>query len=83
MLQTLSIASSTIFDDIFDSRLREDPSGFSRDLGQEIDVVFGLDKIFGHFDLELTYGYFVPGDAFANNDDDPAMFVAVQFEWNF
>ena len=49
---------------------------------QEFDLVFGLDKLYGHLDIELDVGYFVPGHAFQNNDH-PALWVALQFEWNF
>lgn len=67
---------------IRDSRLRADPDGNDADLGQEIDLVFGFDKLWGRWDLELIYGHFIPGDAFETTDD-PADWFAAQVELNF
>ena len=44
--------------------------------------MLGLNKVFGHWDLEIDLGYFQPGDAF-ETDDDPAYWLAVQLELNF
>lgn len=67
---------------IRDSDLRADPNGLSRDIGEEIDLIVGLDDIFGHMDVEIDVGYFVPGSAFDVNDH-PALWCALQLEWNF
>ncbi len=64
------------------SRLRASPSGASRELGEEIDLVLGFDKLAERVDIEVDLGYFLPGDAFGA-DDHPALWVAVQVEWNF
>ncbi len=54
----------------------------NRDIGDEFDLVLGLDKLFDHMDVELDVGYFVPGSAFEANDH-PALWVALKLEWNF
>ncbi len=64
------------------SRLRASPGGNSTDIGQEIDLVIGLDKVWGDWDLEIDFGHFLPGAAFESNDD-PATWLAVQLEYNF
>ena len=58
-----------------------DPSGLDKELGSEIDIVIGADKLINHLDLELGMGYFFPGDAFPNAD--PAQWIRLQIEWNF
>ncbi|MFY9345255.1 MAG: alginate export family protein, partial [Planctomycetota bacterium] len=47
-----------------DSSLRTTPNGTSRDLGQELDLVFGY-RAARRFTLELVYARFEPGSAFA------------------
>ena len=47
------------------------------------DLVIGVDKFFKHLDVELDLGYFLPGEAFSDDEDDPAWWVQLQFEWNF
>lgn len=65
-----------------DTELRQRPNGLSRDLGREFDMVIGLEEVFGRFDAELDVGYFEPGSAFDTNNH-PALWVALQLEWNF
>ncbi|MCA8960505.1 MAG: alginate export family protein, partial [Planctomycetes bacterium] len=65
-----------------DSSLRASPSGLDTDIGNEIDVVVGVDDLWGRVDIELDFGYFTPGDAFLT-DDHPALWTAVQLEWTF
>jgi len=67
---------------IRDSRLRADPDGNDVDLGQEVDLVFGFDKLWRRWDLEFVYGHFLPGDAFETTGD-AAVFLALQVEMNF
>ncbi|MGE3163959.1 MAG: alginate export family protein [Planctomycetota bacterium] len=65
-----------------DSSLRESPTGFDVDIGEEIDLIIGLDKLFRHLDVEIDVGYFIPGRAFGESDR-PAFWLGVQMEWNF
>ncbi|MEZ6005528.1 MAG: alginate export family protein [Planctomycetota bacterium] len=51
-----------------DSNLDMDPSGLSRDLGWELDLVLGSRARQG-IDLELVAGRFFPGDAYPDADD--------------
>ncbi|MFQ5653284.1 MAG: alginate export family protein [Planctomycetota bacterium] len=64
------------------SRLRSSPGGNSREIGREFDLVIGVEKLLRRFDVEVDIGYFMPGRAF-EVDDDPALWVQVQVEWNF
>ncbi|MFN0057713.1 MAG: alginate export family protein [Planctomycetota bacterium] len=64
------------------TNLRASPAGFSRDVGEEIDLVLGLNKLLKRFDVELDLGYFTPGNAFQGNEH-PALWVALQLELNF
>ncbi len=64
------------------SRLRTPPDGIHRDLGTELDLVFGMTKIRDDFDVELEVGYFRPGPAF-DLEADPAWFTSLQLEYNF
>lgn len=65
-----------------DTQLRASPSGLDRDIGQEVDLIFGVDDLWEHLDIELDLGYFRPGSAFAAVDDD-AYWAALQLEWSF
>ena len=68
-------------DEIRDSNLDADPSGNSRHLGDEFDIVVGfreLEKI----DLDLIFGVFLPGSAFEDNND-PAYFSGLEFKFTF
>jgi alginate production protein len=56
-------------DDIRDSNLEEDPTGLSRSLGSEVDLVIGFREI-KNLNAELAFGYFRPGDAFPDGSDD-------------
>jgi len=70
------------FPELRRSRLRANPNGLSTDLGQEFDIVLGLDKLWGHWDLELDLGWFEPGKAFRPLRDS-AGWIALQIEFNF
>lgn len=62
------------------SRLRQMPTGGSADIGDEIDLILGIEDYFP-LEVELVAAYFAPGSAFAIRDD--AWFAAVKMEWNF
>lgn len=55
------------------TELRTSPLGLSRDLGSEIDVVFGY-RLRGSLTVEAIYGRFDPGSAWA---DDPTAHLFV------
>lgn len=48
--------------------LRTVPSGVSRDIGNEVDIVFGY-RLQRRLTLELVGGWFAPGNAFDDQDD--------------
>lgn len=64
------------------SRLRMSPLGLRRDLGSELDLVFGMTELWDDFDVEIEIGRFQPGPAFGS-DADPAWFTSLQLEYNF
>lgn len=53
-------------DEIRDTNIKADPTGKSRDLGHEIDLVLGIREIDWMF-IEATAGVFLPGDAFTED----------------
>ncbi|MFQ5783916.1 MAG: alginate export family protein [Alphaproteobacteria bacterium] len=57
------------------------PQGRSRDLGHEVDLVVGYREI-RDFDIEIVFGAFLPGDAFADGSDN-AYFGGLEFSYNF
>lgn len=68
-------------DKIRDNSLDERPSGSSRHIGDEFDLVLGIREI-ENVDVDVVGGVFLPGNAF-EDDDDPAFFgeltVTVKF----
>ncbi|HVS10834.1 MAG TPA: alginate export family protein [Planctomycetota bacterium] len=66
--------------EVFLSEIGEDPEGEDRDLGWEIDLVYG-DRRWEIFDLEAVLAYFAPGDAFGEDDD--ALLGKVQVRFRF
>ena len=67
-------------DEIRDTSIDADPTGRSKKLGTEIDLIFGYEEI-RNLELKLALGYFIPGKAFPNADN--AFFTGVEIEWNF
>lgn len=63
-----------------DTGLRTSPTGGSRELGRELDVVFGY-RFERRLTLELVGGHFVPGEAFA--DQDPANLLEFTARFSF
>lgn len=63
-----------------DTNLDATPSGLSKDLGQELDLVIGS-KFWSGLQLELVLGRFDPGDAFPGAD--PAWIATFQTRVNF
>jgi alginate production protein len=65
---------------IRDSQLDADPSGLSKRLGSEIDLVVGYEER-KDVDVKLVLGYFIPGKAFPKADS--SLFVSFEIEWEF
>jgi alginate production protein len=59
-----------------------EPSGRSRSLGSEIDLVVGFEEIWNRIDGRVVLGYFMPGAAFPG-DTGGAWFVGAQVEFRF
>ena len=62
------------------SEIGEDPDGIDRDLGWEVDLIYG-GRHWENWDLEIVGGYFVPGDAFSEEDD--AFLGRIQLRFRF
>lgn len=56
-------------DEIRDTDIEADPDGINKNLGQEIDLIIGS-RDFKNLSLEFNFGYFWPGNAFAENRDN-------------
>jgi len=56
-------------DSLRDSDLGIEPNGDSKDIGQELDLVFALRDVYGAR-MVLTLGYFDPGGAFGSRADE-------------
>ena len=61
-------------------RIDQDANGLSKNLGQEIDFVTGIEH-WKHLELEITAGYFWSGDAF--DDSGSAWLFKFKFNYNF
>lgn len=68
-------------DDIRSSNLSIDPNGLSRDLGDELDLVFGY-RPRDNIRLEAVLGVFFPGSAFKPTTDE-AYFASSQLRITF
>jgi alginate production protein len=68
-------------DELRDVATDGDPDGFSRNLGQGLDLVLGYDA-FENVQIELVGSVFLPGNAF-QDDDDPAYFVGLELQYKF
>lgn len=63
------------------SRIRLTPQGMKKDMGWEMDLVFGL-EYFSPVETEIVLSYFHPGEAFGTTPDD-AWFLTFKIEYNF
>ncbi len=64
-----------------DSALDQRPTGSSRNLGHEIDVIVAI-REFEKFDIDFFGGVFLPGDAFAGTKDVAGIFgveISIEF----
>ncbi|MGH8503910.1 MAG: alginate export family protein [Gammaproteobacteria bacterium] len=69
------------FDELRDTNLDADPTGESRDIGSAIDLVSGI--YFGHWALDVEVGYFMPGEAFDDDENDNAFFTELDLKFKF
>jgi alginate production protein len=60
--------------------LAADPSGLSRRLGRELDLVTGYDGVAG-LEVKGVFSYFIPGQAFPRADG--SVFASVKVEWQW
>ncbi len=68
--------------DQLSSRLRIDPDGQHTFLGDEIDIVLGLEE-WEKLELELVGSVFRAGDAFADREGDLSYFINLKVNYNF
>lgn len=64
-----------------DSGIGADPGGISGDLGQEFDLVIGLEE-WKHLELEFVAGFFKPGAAYENAAGS-SLLIDFKFNYNF
>ena len=62
-------------------RFDAEPSGRSKQLGSEIDLVLGFEPE-GDFRIRGFLGYFMPGRAFADGAD-AALFARIEAQYDF
>lgn len=67
-------------EDLRNVAIDADPTGRSRSLGSEIDLIIGYEE-FEDIELALALGYFIPGDAFSESDN--AFFARLEIQYNF
>ena len=68
-------------DRISDADIRVETNGLDRNIGGELDLVAGYREI-DNLDLELTLGYFFPGQALATGADG-AFLAAIKIRYGF
>ncbi len=68
--------------DRLSSRLRIEPDGIQTHLGDEIDIVLGLEE-WEKLELELVGSVFRAGDAFADRAGDLSYFINLKLNYNF
>lgn len=64
------------------SDLDTDPSGLSKHVGSEVDLIAGYQGI-PHLQTKFVLGYFFPGSAFLETARDGALLASVLFRYNF
>ncbi|MDH3744947.1 MAG: alginate export family protein, partial [Acidobacteriota bacterium] len=65
---------------LHDTELDDRPTGLDREIGWELDAVFGWRRL-AEWDLEIVGAYFRPGDAFQRPDD--AFLAKAQLRYRF
>ena len=61
--------------------LAAEPSGRSRRVGSEIDLIVGLVEVLDRLDVKAVAGYFLPGSAFSRADGAWIVGSEVQFRF--
>lgn len=69
-------------DDIRGARVKIDPLGLDRNIGQEVDLIFGFEEG-KHVELELIFGSFRSGKAYGNRKGEYASTAIFNFNYNF
>lgn len=69
-------------DRIRGSDLSTDPTGLSKHVGSEVDLVVGYQGI-PHLQTKFVLGYFFPGKAFTQTWHDGAMLATILLRYNF
>ena len=65
-----------------DARIKTDPRGQDTTIGQELDVVIGIEE-WKHFEIELVSAVFSAGDAFGPDSGEIASNVIFKLNYNF
>ncbi len=69
-------------DEIRETAIETDPNGVDKELGNEIDLIFGYENEQRGWAGLLTFGYFIPGKAFGPEADDAFVMraeISIQF----
>jgi len=69
-------------DELRDSRLRTDPEGEHRDIGEEFNIILGLEE-WQQLELELIAAQFRAGRAYGQYAGKTASSITFQLEYNF
>jgi hypothetical protein len=69
-------------DDIRDVTIEVDPTGLSRDLGEEIDLVVTIEA-YDSLELILIAAQFEAGRAYGSNEGETSNFISVEIEYEF
>ena len=64
------------------ANLSTDPTGLSKHVGNEVDLVVGYQGI-SHLQTKFVLGYFFPGKAFAETWHDGAFLASILLRYNF
>jgi hypothetical protein len=65
-----------------DVGFKRDPFGQSKDIGEEIDVILGIEE-WERFEIKAVFAMFRTGQAFAPGDDQNSFLGSLRFRFNF
>ena len=69
-------------DDIRDVTIEVDPTGLSRDLGEEIDLIVTIEA-YDNLELTLIAAQFEAGRAYGSNEGETSNFISFEIEYEF
>lgn len=69
-------------DDLRDIDVRGDLTGINKNLGKEFDLIVGVRAI-ENMRFRLRTGYFIPGKAFVETENDPAFEARLDIQFSF